>query len=243
MYAVETHRHRGARPSPQRFVLHKWWRLMEPENREVFVPVWMIILCAIRFGLWGAWLGLYFPGLGFQFVVAKRLLGLNSGDPLNIKRGAVIFLGENLKIASVYRGSATMRQCSGQRWARLLFLFHLWNKHFTLWHTPMYHWQPIYIDIDCIYICINYKFKNAVLTNSDCLMSWFSYHFLMNNTVSPGNSSILYEYEYWNKKDFIFAPYQIFFKRCINGEKTNKIINKTRLRCWWLREVVIWATH
>lgn len=48
-----------------------------------------------------------------------------------------LFLGESLKITSVYRGSATMRQCWGQRWASLLFLFHLWSKHFTLRHTPM----------------------------------------------------------------------------------------------------------
>lgn len=50
--------------------------------------------------------------------------------------------GKSPKITHVYRGSATMRQCSGQRWACLLFLFHLWSKHFTLWHTPMHLVTP-----------------------------------------------------------------------------------------------------
>lgn len=83
------------------------------------------------------------------------------------------FCGVSLKIASVYRGSVTRRQCMGQRWARLLFLFHLWSKHFTYWHTPI-HSQIVNIgfSVDHIVqlvdrckpvICIDEKWHNLCL--------------------------------------------------------------------------------
>lgn len=70
-----------------------------------------------------------------RFVTVRCAGGLNSHDPVR-KKSCHYCWGESLKISSVYRGSATMRQCWGQRWASPLFLFHLWSKHFSLWHTP-----------------------------------------------------------------------------------------------------------
>lgn len=101
---------------------------MNPEERD------------IEFRLRLKWFNHVSVWLGCVFVWSCAESELKTRRTLREVRSS--FWGESPKITSVYRGSATMRQCSGQRWASPLFLFHLWSKHFTLWHTPMFSVTP-----------------------------------------------------------------------------------------------------
>lgn len=115
-----------------------WWN--QKTVRCVFEFRWLFMYGHI--GLWGAWVHLYFLGLAVPICYGEVCCVWTQRTQLTLREELSSFLGESLKIASVYRGSATMRQCWGQRWASLLFLFHLWSKHFTLRHTPMYSLTP-----------------------------------------------------------------------------------------------------